>query len=192
MIRSSPGNVRFRNLAFVCIMVLCPLFLSAQETAPADTANRQAASAAYTLTIEDAVQMAIENNLSIQASGIELGTKRRASDYSWNQFIPNVTIAGSFMVDNEATTNSGVVPVTEMPLNMLSPVPLPPGTPNIYGVVPYSIDIPQWRIAGSVQASVTVNAAMFENMKRLRLDYEGGLITYEKARVQLERDVRKA
>jgi outer membrane protein TolC len=33
---------------------------------------------------------------------------------------------------------------------------------------------------------------MFENMKRLRLDYEGGLISYEKTKSQLERDVRKA
>jgi outer membrane protein TolC len=33
---------------------------------------------------------------------------------------------------------------------------------------------------------------MFENMKRLRLDYQGGLISLEKAKVQLERDVRKS
>jgi outer membrane protein TolC len=33
---------------------------------------------------------------------------------------------------------------------------------------------------------------MFENMKRLQLDYEVGLLSYEKAKAQLERDVRKA
>jgi outer membrane protein TolC len=40
--------------------------------------------------------------------------------------------------------------------------------------------------------SLTVSAAMFENMKRLRIDYEGGLVRYDKAKAQLERDVRKA
>jgi len=50
----------------------------------------------------------------------------------------------------------------------------------------------QWHVAGSIQASLTVSMAMFENMKRLRLDYQGGLISYEKAKLQLERDVRKA
>jgi outer membrane protein TolC len=33
---------------------------------------------------------------------------------------------------------------------------------------------------------------MFENMNRLRIDYRGGLLSYEKAKAQLERDVRKA
>jgi outer membrane protein TolC len=33
---------------------------------------------------------------------------------------------------------------------------------------------------------------MFENIRRLRLDYEGGLIAYDKAKLQLERDIRKA
>jgi outer membrane protein TolC len=33
---------------------------------------------------------------------------------------------------------------------------------------------------------------MFENMKRLKLDYQGGMIAYDKAKLQLERDVRKA
>jgi outer membrane protein TolC len=40
--------------------------------------------------------------------------------------------------------------------------------------------------------SLTLNAAMFEYMKNLRIDYEGGLLSYEKAKSQLERDVRKA
>ncbi|MCL2759476.1 MAG: TolC family protein, partial [Treponema sp.] len=51
---------------------------------------------------------------------------------------------------------------------------------------------PQWRVAGSVQASLNLSAAMFENMRRLRIDYEGGLLSYERAKAQLERDVRKA
>jgi outer membrane protein TolC len=33
---------------------------------------------------------------------------------------------------------------------------------------------------------------MFENMKRLSLDYQTGILGYEKAKLQLERDVRKA
>jgi outer membrane protein TolC len=54
------------------------------------------------------------------------------------------------------------------------------------------MEAPQWHVAGSIQASLNLSVAMFENMRRLRLDYEGGLIAYEKAKLQLERDVRKA
>ncbi|MDR2740630.1 MAG: TolC family protein, partial [Treponema sp.] len=46
--------------------------------------------------------------------------------------------------------------------------------------------------AGSIQTSLNINFAMFEAMRRLQLDYEGGLLSYEKARAQLERDVRKS
>jgi outer membrane protein TolC len=58
--------------------------------------------------------------------------------------------------------------------------------------VPYSVEASQWHIAGQIQASLTVSIAMFENMNRLKLDYQGGLIAYDKAKLQLERDVRKA
>jgi outer membrane protein TolC len=100
-------------------------------------------------------------------------------------------VGGSLIRDNEKTTISGIAPVT-IPLNPLYGGLLPPGVPNFYGVVPYSVDAPQWHVAGSIQASLNINIAMFENMKRLRLDYEGGLLTFERARAQLERDVRKA
>jgi outer membrane protein TolC len=57
---------------------------------------------------------------------------------------------------------------------------------------PYSITAPQWHIATSFQISLNLSIAMIESMNRLRLDYEGGLLSYDKAVFQLERDVRKS
>jgi outer membrane protein TolC len=51
---------------------------------------------------------------------------------------------------------------------------------------------PQWRLSGSLSATLNLNIATFESMKKTRLDYEAGLISIEKSRLQLERDVRKA
>jgi outer membrane protein TolC len=51
---------------------------------------------------------------------------------------------------------------------------------------------PTWHAAGSLQVSLNLNYALIEGMRNTRLDYEGGLITYDKARAQLERDVRKS
>jgi len=132
-----------------------------------------------------AVDMAIKNNLSLESARISSSTKKRASDLSWNQFIPNVTVAGNLLRDNKESTISGMIPV-----DMSSMGSLPPG--SIYGVVPYSVEAPQWHAAGSIQASLTLSAAMFSNMKRLRLDYQTGMISFAKAKAQLERDVRKA
>jgi len=151
------------------------------------------------LSSDEAVELALKNNLSLESARASSTTKKRASDLSWNQFIPGVTVGGSLIRDNEKTTSTGVMPVAPtgmitnpMVASMIPPeVTLPPGA-DIYLSVPYSVDAPQWHVAGSIQASLSISIAMFENMKRLRLDYEGGLISYEKAKSQLERDVRKA
>jgi outer membrane protein TolC len=138
------------------------------------------------LTADEAVELAIRNNLSLESSRINLATRRRASELSWNQFIPNLTVSGTLNRDNEASTITGMAPVD---LNLVNSM-IPPNM--IYGVVPFSVGLPQWRVIGNVQASLTISAAMFENMRRLRFDYESGLINFDKAKLQLERDVRKA
>jgi len=152
-------------------------------------ANLQAQNAGTSpmkLSPDEAVSLALKNNLSLESSRTSLSTKKRASGLSWNQFIPNITVAGILSMDNEVNTVTGMVPVD---LSSVMPT-LPPDT--LYAVRPYSVDAPQWHIAANIQMSLTISAAMFENMKRLRIDYEGGLLSYEKAKSQLERDVRKA
>jgi outer membrane protein TolC len=54
-----------------------------------------------------------------------------------------------------------------------------------------TVDVP-WSLSGSLSFALNFNLAMIQQMENLRIDYEGGLITYEKARAQLERDVRKS
>ena len=154
------------------------LFAQAQEKQP------------IRLTPDEAVDLAIKNNLSLESARVAIGTKKRASDLSWNQFIPGVTVAGSLILDNERATISGLKEIDAVPLNPL--LGSPPGLPNLYGVVPYSVEASQWHVAGTIQASLTISIAMFENMNRLKLDYHSGLVGYEKAKLQLERDVRKA
>ena len=142
------------------------------------------------LSPDEAVERALRNNLGLQASRNNVETRRRASDLSWNQFIPSLTAGGSLIMNYPRPTISGLAPVEPLPLNPI--LGLPPDTPNIYGVTPFTADLPRWNVAGSIQASLNISLAMFENMNRLRLDYEGGLLSYERARAQLERDIRRA
>jgi outer membrane protein TolC len=146
-------------------------------------------SAILRISPDEAVEMVVKNNLSLQSSRVETETKKRRSDLAWNVFIPTVDLAGNLIRTNTATTASGLMPV---PLD-LSQIPgMPSGLPTLYSVVPYSVDVPQWHVAGSLQVSLNLNYALFEGMRNTRLDYEAGLLTYEKARAQLERDVRKS
>ncbi|GHV95519.1 hypothetical protein AGMMS50293_18390 [Spirochaetia bacterium] len=157
------------------VSAVLPLTLLAQETSPPGQQGQL--TQPTRLSPDEAVSLAIKNNLSLESARVTSGTKKRASDLSWNQFIPSVTVAGSLLRDNEKTE------AREMDLSSL-------GFPGMK--FPISQAQPQWHIAGNIQASLNINIAMFENMKRLRLDYEGGLVSYEKAKAQLERDVRKS
>jgi outer membrane protein TolC len=161
-------------LCLALLMLLCA-GLQAQESKPA----------VMRLNLEESVDLAIKNNLSLETSRTNVATKKRASGTSWNQFIPSVQVGGSLVRDNQKSTVSGMVPVDISRL-----LSQPQGT--LYAVHPYSAESPQWHIAGTIQASLNLNLAMFENMKRLRIDYQGGLLSYEKAKAQLERDIRKA
>jgi len=115
----------------------------------------------------EAVERAIKNNLGLESARVTASTKKRASDLSWNQLIPNVTLGASVILDNEKTT-------------------------TLISAPPYSVETSQWHVAGSIQVSLNISLAMFENIKRLKLDYQAGMIAYDKAKLQLERDVRKA
>jgi len=170
--RITSGNRPLAVILFLLGILFCGQL-------PAQEAQKQKVET-LRISSNQAVDMAIKNNLSLESARVSSTTKKRASDLSWNQFVPGVTVAGSLIRDNEKSIVSGMLPVEI------------PGFSPIHGVVPYSAEAPQWHVAGSIQASLTISAAMFENMNRLRLDYQAGMIGYAKAKTQLERDVRKA
>jgi outer membrane protein TolC len=155
---------RFFAICLAALVLLCAN-LPAQEAA-----------AARRISPEEAVELALQNNLSLESSRTSLETRRRASQYSWNQFIPDVMLRGSLVQDNSRTYLYNESDIPSVMLDQMRD----------------QLETSRMGISGAIQASMTISAAMFENMRRLRLDYEGGLLTYEKAKAQLERDVRKA
>ncbi|MCL1994039.1 MAG: TolC family protein [Spirochaetes bacterium] len=115
---------------------------------------------ARTLSPDEAVEIAIRNNLGLQAARVDTGTRRRASDLSWNQFVPDINLLGTLNRQNQ----------------QLMTIP----------------GISQWTAIGTIQTSINLSVAMIENTNRLRLDYQAGLVSYNRARQQLERDIRQA
>jgi outer membrane protein TolC len=179
---------------YIVLFLIIGIFICGQATAQTATVR---------LSPDEAVERAIKSNLGLESARVTANTKKRASSLSWNQFIPNVTVGASVIMDNEKTTVSGMAPVDMA--KVFNPIfngintflPLPPNTlslpsDTLYGVAPYSVEVSQWHVAGSIQVSLNISIAMFENINRLKLDYQGGLIAYDKAKLQLERDVRKA
>jgi outer membrane protein TolC len=117
------------------------------------------------LSPREAVDLAVKSNLSLESARISLNTKQRASQYVWNQFLPTVDVSGTLSRDNW------------------------PNTSNVMGM---AIELPQWHTLGNFSASFVFSFALIAGIETIRSDYQAGLVSLEKAKLQLERDVRKA
>jgi outer membrane protein TolC len=155
-----------------------------------DTENAEGAEKRR-LDVKEAVDLALKNNLALQAGAIALDTKKRKSDLVWNQFLPDLAVRGTLARQNEENNPaSATIPVpnsgTPFQLDGVS------GRVNPNFFVTDPITVPQWHVQGNFSASLTLSLALFSGIQAIKADYQTGLLTYEKARVQTERDVRKA
>ena len=61
------------------------------------------------LTVDDAVNYALEGNLSLKQSQISLRTSERASEYSWSSFIPTITGSAAYSTDPTSADDSSSI-----------------------------------------------------------------------------------
>ncbi|MDR3325574.1 MAG: TolC family protein [Spirochaetaceae bacterium] len=131
---------------------------AAAEEAPPPDAKDEAQK--RHLSVDEAVSLAIANNLGLESNRVDLNTKKRASNLVWNQFLPIVGLSsGTAARAANAPTN-------------------PLASPWTIGV---GFQI-QW---------AQLNIAMFQGIQTIRDQYAAGALTFNKAQIQLERDVRK-
>ncbi|MDR2193670.1 MAG: TolC family protein [Treponema sp.] len=150
-------------LLFLQTVCLQPAHVFGQEDVPDSS---ESTVETRRISLEEAVALAVKNNLSLQSSAVSVDTKKRKQDTAWNVFIPTADIRGTIGRQNIGTTQT---------------------------VGPMTIELdPMWLIQGNLSLSLQLNAAVFEDIKNTKLDYESGLISFAKAKTQLERDIRKA
>ncbi|MDR1024414.1 MAG: hypothetical protein LBL56_01710, partial [Treponema sp.] len=82
-----PRPPRAHGSGLLPAMVLLVLVGAGSLGAQAGAGEAEAAET-MRLTVDEAVKLALENNLSLQTGAIALDTKRRANDLVWNQFLP--------------------------------------------------------------------------------------------------------
>ncbi|MDR2177687.1 MAG: TolC family protein [Treponema sp.] len=186
---------RARTAAWLIIAV--PLLAGAAQTGTAQAAAVQtgppqtaAPETNMRLTMDAAVELALRNNLSLRNGAITLDTKKRASDLVWNQFLPDLALRGTLARQNKAATQTVMMPSAILLGNYM---PIPGTSPaQVFGVSPGSVEVPRWSMLGNISASLNLSLALFAGIEAIKADYEAGLVTYERARLQVERDVRKA
>jgi outer membrane protein TolC len=114
------------------------------------------------LDSETAVSLALKKNLGLQAEKIDLETKERAKQTSWNEFLPSVSVGAALnhsREDKKAVTSMS--------------------------------DSSPWDMSGSIKASLPLSAANRYSIQNRKLAYEEGEISLEDVEKQLEREVKK-
>jgi len=158
------GVVNFTRLFLpVIILLSCVSFIYPQASS----------SSVLHLSPEKAVDMAIKNNLMMEMARVGTDMKGRKSRLVWNEFLPNFMVTGTMSRDNYATTAQGID---------FSALP---------ALKPYSIDLPQWHVLGNFSADLTFSFALIQGIRSIQEDYQAGLVTLEKAKLQMEQGVRK-
>lgn len=163
---------------YVGILVSLALFsvsvvYAQSESTVTENSGKTAEEPVVRLTIEQAVDYARENSKTLQSSAIDLEIKKRASSYSWNQFMPSVQVTGTMSRKNEVTPMSISIPSITMP-------PQPDPT-----------EADHWTAVGGVSVSWNFSAAMIESIRLAKRDYEAGLISWDQTLRQTELQIEK-
>lgn len=134
-----------------------------------------------TLTVDQAVDYALENSRDLKSNDIDLAIKERSAKYSWNVFLPEVTVSGSAArtTDIDSTLNQ---------MNAMQ------GMAAASGGTAHFLEAEEkyhWALVGNINAQLNLSLAYIYSIKAAKAGYEGGKITWEQSQKQTIMNIKK-
>lgn len=133
------------------------------------------------LTVEQAVDYAMENSRDLKSNDIDLAIKERAAKYSWNVFLPEITVSGT------AARSTDIDSTLDQMNAMQGLAAMTGGTPNILEAE----EKYHWALVGNVNAQLNLSVAYIYSIKAAKAGYEGGKITWEQSQKQTIMNIKK-
>lgn len=118
------------------------------------------------LSIEEAVNYALEHSLTLKSNDIDLEMQKRANSTSWNVFLPTVQASGTMSRSTE-----------------MQPIP---GYPT-----DFEKEEDRWTAVGNIGLSWAFSPAMIANIKMAKINYETGKITLEQSQKETVLNIKK-
>jgi len=165
-----PVTMKTKHLFFIAFFLVALTSVGIQAAFAQEAGNLNG-TMFRVLTVDEAVRIALDNNLSLKRSALNVGTAKRAADRSWNSLLPTVT--ASAMVSHPTSITGETLPRQTMS---------PDGRPQ---------DRDVWTPGFSLSTGLNLSTAVIENIKKARADYEAGILSHEAVRQELELSVRK-
>lgn len=184
-----------RIIAALSFTFLAGTFVFAQENAgnsvdanATDPGKNAETTEKVTLTLDDAVDYALKNSRTLKSDDIDLEIKKRASDNSWNVFLPSLSLSGTMSRANEYSPSSAAMAQMGSTLSWLAAGGT--GTPAAVAD-DYEKEEDRWSTVGVFSASWSFNPAYLAQIKSAKLNYEGGKITWEQSQKTTILNIKK-
>lgn len=146
-----------KRFGLFAVFVLFALNAFAQNNAKQNNPNIKS------ITLNEAVVLALKNNVSIKREEISLGAAKRASAHSWNSLLPSISVSANDEIElpdlNKRANNAAT------------------GVQNNVGV--------EGRVA------LSMSSDFFASIKKAKLDYESACISFEQAVSEITSQIKE-
>lgn len=119
------------------------------------------------ISARDAIQLAIENNISLKIKDIDLEIKKRAKDFSFNVLYPSIATSATMAYPHSAPTITDPMTGAAIELDHI------------------------WNLSLSASFNLNLSAALLNGVNHTFVDYHTGTISREAAEKKIKRDVKK-
>ena len=135
----------------------------------------------FKLSIDEAVDYALEHSRTLKSNDIDLEIKARASKYSWNVFLPNVQLSGTMSRANEYS------PATAAQSQLFNSL-----TGGKYPVTTdYADEEARWSTIGNAAISWNFTPAYVAQIKIAKAQYEAGKVSWEQSQRETITSIKK-
>lgn len=137
------------------------------------------------LSIDDAVNYALENSRTLKSNDIDLEIKKRAADNSWNVFIPSVQVTGTFRRANKDPYKTALSSLTS------TGVPEDMAKESLKAKGIEEGELIHWNTVGGVSVSWNFSLAYISAIQASKAAYEGQKISWEQNRKDTVLNIKK-
>ena len=137
------------------------------------------------LSIDDAVNYALENSRTLKSNDIDLEIKKRAADNSWNVFIPSVQVSGTFRRANKDPFPTYLSGLTSKGISEA----VAKETLKAQGFE--EGELIHWNTVGGVSVSWNFSLAYISAIQASKAAYEGQKISWEQNRKDTVLNIKK-
>lgn len=145
------------------------------------------------LSIDDAVNYALENSRTLKSYDIDLEIKKRAADNSWNVFIPSVQVTGTFRRLNESPyptyLSTSLSKITSKYKNMTEAEAAAKMALKEQGIE--DGELVHWSTVGGFDVSWNFSLAYISAIQASKAAYEGQKISWEQNRKDTVLNIKK-